>query len=459
MLVKMRIVTVIVLIIAIVTAMVALRIAIGSSQSPLSSDSSGNSSVVATAVDEKKKLTSIATDSLARGSDPIFATIDDNVYATKDFSEFYSVTGDGITKFDEVKTIKISALISGVVCELELHYVKTDSGVVGGGVYHKTLEQAGVYEVELKLRCTLTEMPSALDGREGEKLLLVGHETDKYYSEAFAIDLGGGYSRNLFSQLGRDADSSTGFVMLTDELVKQSDEYLYFFSTRMYQQSQNGSAINTDESVDLFRTKGGVEELVMPKVHHSYLSFIGSEKLCYIRSDFATLSYTLGSVPAVSYTETGFSVVHLDLVTMTETVQRKYDVSFSATYERFGDYLVNLDSDEYDVLSVYNMVTNESGSYSNAGMRMILTFDVSEDGRYIAVGGSTTTVSELNQCIRLIDTQSGEMVIIRGKGLFLAIDEQFGFIDSDYFINTTFVGSGEDFVFHITDVKEIFKIF
>ncbi|MBR5272124.1 MAG: hypothetical protein IKU25_01840 [Clostridia bacterium] len=454
----MKIVTVIVLIVAILTAGVALNFAIGSSQSPLYSDNSTGSNVTGI-TDEKELLESIATDSLKTGEKPLFATLEDEIYSTQDFAEFYLVTGDGIDRIDGMKTLRISALVSGEVCELVINYVEYDGKVVGGGVYSKTIEEAGVYEVEINLRCALTEMPTALDGREGEKLLLVGFEADDYYSEAFAIDLNGGYSRNLFSQDERDRKNSEGYVMLTDELIKNSGEYLYFFSSREYERPQDSGLFNKEANIDLFRTKGGVDELVAKEVHHHYLFFVGDGQLSFIRSKFATLTYMLGSVPVMSYKELGFEVVQLNLDTMTESMIRQFNVSFSAEYKRFGDYLVRLSTDTYDAVQVYNMINNTEKTFNNVGVRMLLVFDVSDDGRYLAIGGSTTTVSELNQCIRFIDTVSGETLIVKGKGLFLAVDEQFGFIDSDNFINTSFVGSGEDFTFHVTDIKEIFKKF
>lgn len=454
----MKIVTVVTIILALVLGIIALSFAIDSSQSPLAQDNSTNISITSK-VENRDKLSSISDHSLEVGALPLVGTIEDGVYQMNNYSEFYTVSQDGFERVNEVKTLKIAALVSGETCELEVGYAVVDGRVVGGGKYEKIIEQNGVYSLTLSLRYTLTEMPSALKGEEGEKLLLVGYAADDYYSEAFAVSLDGSYSRNLFAQPDKDNKKPEGYVMLTDELVKNSDEYLYFFSTRLYDRAAQGDKFNVYKNIDLFRTRDGVEELVAKHVHHNYVLSLG-DKIRFLRSEYAMMSTVVGSVPVISFQEMGFEIIELALDTMEETVVATYADSFSSGYRRFDNMLVRLSPDHYGQLEVYNMTNGRLSTYDGMKMRTVSAFDVSADGRYIIVGGYVSTVSTVNQSINLIDTVSDSHVNISGKELFLSIDGNFGFVGPASIITSDYNDAETKITLYVTragKIKEAFK--
>ncbi len=452
----MKIATVIMLVLAIAAGSIALTFGINSSQSPLSPNNGTTGNVTGT-VDTKEVLSSISAHSLELGSVPLVSTIEDGVYRLNDYSKFYSVSSNGFSEIEDVKTASVTVLISNEACQLDVCYVETDGKVVGGGKYEKVIEQNGVYSVNLNLCYTLTEMPSALAGREGEKLLLVGFSADSYYSEAFAISLDGGYSRNLFSQNGRVSENSDGYVMLTDELVKNSGEYLYFFSSRLYERGDG--IFNSYKNIDLFRTKDGVEEFVAEQAHHNYAADLGDGNIRFLRSEYATVSYTIGSIPTTTFQEMNFEVINLNLDTGTETVLAESDTPYSSGYGRFGSRLVRISPEHYGTLEVYDIEKNENKSYDGMKMRTVSDFDVSDDGRYIVVGGYVSTVSTINQSIHMIDTYTSQTVNINGKEIFLAIDGNFGFIDSEYFVSSNYDNGETKITFYITMTDKIIETF
>lgn len=452
----MKIATIVVLVLAIVAGSIALVFNMNFSQSPLppNTEQTGN---VPVKVDAKDKLESICSHSLELDSVPLVGTIEDGIYRLNDYSKFYSVSSNGFSEIEEVKTTCVTALISGEVCDLDIRYVEVDGKVVGGGRYEKVIEQNGVYSVNLNLRYTLTEMPSALMGEEREKLLLVGFSSDSYYSEAFAISLDGGYTRNLFSQSDRDSKNSDKYVMLTDELVKNSGEYLYFFSSRLYE--RGSGAFNIYKNIDLFRTKDGVDELVAKHAHHNFVVDSGDGNIRFLRSEYAMVSYTIGSIPATTFQEMNFEVVNLDLDTMEETVIKESDSPYSSSFRRFGNRLVRMSNEHYGSLEVYDILNNRTDLYSGMNMRTVATFDISDDGRYIVVGGYVSNVSTVNQNIHLIDTHTSQTVNINGKEIFLTLDGNFGFIDNEYFINSHYINSESKISLHITKTDKIMETF
>ena len=452
----MKIATVIVLILAILAGSVALVVEMNSSRSPLPPNI-GTTSNVPTKVDVKEVLSSISSHSLELGSVPLISTIEDGVYRLNDYSKFYSVSSSGFSEIEDVKMASVTALISGEVCQLDICYVEVGGRVVGGGTYEKVIEQNGVYSVNLNLRYTLTEMPSAITGSEGEKLLLVGYAADSYYSEAFAISLDGGYSRNLFSQDDRNSENFDRYVILTDELVKNSGEYLYFFSSRLYERGEG--IFNTYKNIDLFRTKDGTDELVAKYAHYNFVEDLGNGNIRFLRGEFATVSYTVGSIPVTTFQEMNFEVLNLNLDTMTETVLMESDVPYSTGYERFGNRLVRMSVDRYGTIEVYDIAKNKLDLYNDMKMRVVSSFDVSDDGRYIVVGGYVSSASTINQNIHFIDTATSQSVNVNGKEIFLPLSGNFGFIDSGYFINSQYDDDEEKTTFYITKTDKIIETF
>lgn len=451
----MKIATIVVLVLAIVAGSLALVFNMDN-QSPLPPDvgPTGPSTVTA---DAKEKLESISSHSLELGSVPLVSTIEDGVYRLNDYSKFYSVSSDGFSEIADVKTITLPVLVSNEICDIDIRYVETEGRVVGGGRYEKVIEQAGVYSVNISLRYTLTEMPAALTGEEGEKLLLVGFEADSYYSEAFAVSLDGGYATNLFSQNGRESDNYDGFVMLTDELVKNSGEYLYFFSSRLYERGTG--TFNVYKNIDLFRTKDGEDELVAKHAHHNFVADLGDGNIRFLRSEYATVSYTVGSIPTTTFQEMNFEVVNVNLETMAESVLMESDDSYSSGFKRFGNRLIRMSQTDYGTLEVYDIEKNKTDVYDDMNMRVVSAFDVSDDGRYIAVGGYVSSVSTVNQNIYLIDMQTSQTVNINGKEIFLTLKGNFGFIDNGYFINSHYDSEETKIFMHITKVDKIMETF
>lgn len=450
----MKIATIIAIVLAIALAVVAVLLIPDTTQPPIVPDSTTvNGEITKT---DKQKLSSISSHSLELA---LIGTIEDGVYRRNDYSQFYRVSENGFSELGEVKEAKITVPVSDEQCRLVIRYVETNGRVVGGGEYKAVLQQEGIYSVELNLKYTLTEIPSALGGQQGEKLLLVGFSADNYYSHAFAVDLNTGNSRDLFANNSRELGASDKYVMLTDELVKNSGEYLYFFSSRLYDPESEGSSFNQFKSIDLFRTKGGETELVVSKAHHLYVSDVDERTICFVRSEYATLTHDVGGSQTTTIQEMGFEVVHLNLNTMTETVIMKSNTPYSSSFQRFGDYLVRLSKEASGTLEVFDMIRNKRDLYKGMGMRTIAGFDVSDDGRYVAVGGSVSIASTVNQNVCIIDTQSGQMASISDKGLFLAIDGNFGFVGSEYFINASYDGAATQVVFYLTKTSEIMNTF
>lgn len=450
----MKIATIIAIVLAIALAVVAVLLMPDTAQPPIVPDSTTvNGSTTKT---DKQKLSSISSYSLEAA---LIGTIEDGVYRSNDYSQFYCVSENGFSQIGEIKEAKITVTVSDEQCPISIHYVETNGRVVGGGEYKAVLSQDGVYSVELNLTYTLTEIPAALGAEQGEKLLLVGFAADNYYSYAFAVDLVTGASRNLFAQESRAVTTSDGYVMLTDELIKKSGEYLYFFSSRLYDRESEGSSFNEYKSVDLFRTNGLETELVASKVHHLYVSAVDEENLCFIRSEYATLTHNVGASQTTTIQEMSFSVLHLNLSTMTETVVMRSDTSYSSNYQRFGDCLVSLSKGTSSTIEVFDMVNNSRNKYSVDGMKSVSAFDVSKDGRYVAVGGSLSTASTVNQNVCIIDKTTGQTATISDKGLFLAIEGNFGFVGSEYFINASYEGAEIKVIFYLTKTADIINTF
>ena len=454
----MKIATVIVLILAIALGSVALTVRLNSAQSPLTPNNNPTGNV-STKVSDKELLASVSRYSMELGSLPLVETIEDGVYHMDNYSRFYLVFSDGFYEFEDVKSASVNAVISGETCSFDIRYVEHNGRVVGGGKYEKIIEQNGVYSVKLSLIYTLTEMPSALSGQEGEKLLLVGFASDDYYSEAFAVSLDDGNLRNLFSGNDRAQSGADGYVMLTDELIKQSDEHLYFFSTRRYSNEREKANFNPYKSIDLFRIKDGMEEFVAAQAHHNYAADTDDGSIVFVRSEYATLSYTVGAVPMTSFQEMNFEVISLNPDTMTETVLMESDDSYTSGYRRFGNWLVRMSPDHYGVVEIYDMLRNEGSSYSGMRMRTVTGFDVSDDGRYIAVGGSVSTVSAVKQSVCFIDTKKSWTVNLEGRDLFLSLNGNFGFIENGQFVNSNYNEEGTEITFYITKTDKIFKTF
>ncbi|MBR5774231.1 MAG: hypothetical protein IKY44_05185 [Clostridia bacterium] len=453
----MKVATIIMLVLAIVASSVALVFAINSVQSPLAPTvrPTGSSTIQ---MSSRERLSSISDHHLEIGTVPLVSTIEDGIYRLNDYSEFYAASDGGFAKINNVRTTSVTVLVSGEVCDIDIRYVESNGRIVGGGNYERIIEQNGVYSTKLNLRYTLTEMPSALMGQENEKLLLVGYAADEYYSEAFAISLDGGYSRNLLARSGREDSGSDGHVILTDELVKNSGEYLYFFSSRLYDKDAEGAKFNPYKSVDLFRTRAGETELVARQAHHRYLGFMEDGTLRLIRSEYATLRYTVGSVPMVNFEEMGFSVISLDPIELTQVSVMRSDEPYSSSYRRFENRLVRISQDNYGVLEVYDMRNGSRSEYGGMKIRSVSVFDVSDGGRYIVAGGYTSSVSTVNQCIHLIDTSKKITADISGKELFLTLDGNFEFIGSGNLINSSYDGN-EKITLYITRVNKIFKAF
>lgn len=469
----MRIATIIVVVLALVLGTVALSFSIDSYQSE-SSSSNSTSANITSSKDNKRILAELSSDSLEFYSLNLVETVEDGIYRLNDYSKFYRVSSDGFEEIEDVKTHDVKVEISGETCELEIRYVEVDGKVIGGGEYDRVLGQQGIYSTRISLNYTLVEMPDALSDKASEedednedvqeyktdeKLLAVRFSADDYYSEAFAVKLDGKSSRNLFSQSGREKNNSEGFVIFTDEQIRGAGEYFYFFSSRLYDSEDMGSSFNEYDYVDLFCVKGGKEELVAKSVHHNYVSDLGDGNICFIRTDYATLNYTMGSIPVTSFQEGKFKVIHLNLETMEETQVMQSDDPYTSTFRRFDDWLVRMSDEHYGTLEAYNMATNENKSYKDMGIRSVLGFDVSDDGRYIAVGGAVASVSTVNQMLHFIDTQSGETVSINGKEMFLTFDGNFKIIDDGYFINSNYNNTKTKFNFYMTEVSKIIETF
>lgn len=469
----MRIATIVMVVLALVICAVALNFSIDVHRSSLSPDTTVSSkNTVKT--DNKTILADLSSHSLEFYSLTLVETVEEGIYRLNDYSKFYRVTADGFDEIEQVNVHRVKVKISGETCELEIRYVEVDGKVVGGGEYDRVLGQQGVYTTRLNLTYTITEMPSAfvedneeddeenneeVDEKNNEKLLAVRFTSDDYYSEAFAVEMDSDKSRNLLEQNGRTTGNSDGFVMFTDEQIKNTDEYFYFFSSRLYDKESLGSSFNGDDCIDLFRTKGNETELVAKSVHHNYVSTMGDGTICFVRTDYAVLNYTVGSVPVTSFQEGSFKVIHLDPETMNETQVAQFKDPYSSSFRRFGDRLVRMSDEHYGTLEIYNMATNESKMYNDMGMRTVMGFDVSDDGRYIAVGGSVASVSTVNQMLHFIDTQTDQVVSINGKEMFLTLDGNFNFISSGDFISSNYNNTKTKFNFYITKIEDIIKTF
>lgn len=450
----MKIATIVAIILAIALAVVAVLLMPDTTQPPIVPDSTTiNGGITRT---DKQKLSSISSYSLEAA---LIGTIEDGVYRSNDYSQFYSVSENGFSHLGEAKEAKTTVTVSDEQCQLVIRYVESNGRVVGGGEYKAVLVQEGIYSVELNLKYTLTEIPSALGGQQGEKMLLVGFSSDDYYSYAFAVDLSTGNSRNLFAQETREVSASDGYVMLTDELVKNSGEYLYFFSSRLYDRESEESSFNEYKNIDLFRTNGTETELVASKAHHMYVSDVDDESICFVRSEYATLTQDIGGYQTTTIQEISFDVLHLNLTTMTETVIMTSNTSYSSGYQRFGDCLVRFSEEISSTVEVFDMVNNRQTLCTGMKMKTLSGFDVSDDGRYIAVGGSVSTASTINQNVCIIDTVSGQTVSLSDKGLFLAIEGNFGFVGSEYFINASYEGVATQVVFYLTKTSGIMETF
>ena len=444
-------------VLALAISSVALYFSIDENQYTTSSGGISNGEAVKS--DNKQMLAGLADHSAEFYSLALVETVEDGIYRLNDYSKFYRVSSDGIEEISDVKTQSIKVKISDEICELDIRYVEVDGRVVGGGEYDRVLGQQGVYSTKISLTFTLTEIPSALSGEDGEKLLAVGFTADDYYSEAFAVDLSGKSSRNLFSQSGRTKDNSDGFVMFTDEQIRGAGEYFYFFSSRLYDKEKLGSSFNEYDCIDLFRAKDGEEEMIAQSAHHNYVSDTGNGKISFIRTDYAIVSYTVGSIPVTSFQEGNFKVISLDPESGTETELVQFDSQYTSGFRRFGDWLVRMSDEYYGTLEAYNLATNESKSYRDMGIRSILGFDVSDDGRYIVVGGSVASVSTVNQMIYIVDLLSDETTSISGKEIFLTLDGNFRIIESGYFINSNYNSTKTKFNFYITEISKIIEAF
>lgn len=168
---------------------------------------------------------------------------------------FYEAFPDGSFKFykyadgtftpvtDGVKTKKIKVTCSGENVPVKLHYLKTDSGTVGYGLF--TAEQETDVHHFSYIFFRMADCPASYKSTAKTSHVLLAdmdaqdsYKTDKTYSDIYSLDISSGKTMLVVSQRDRtlqeDATYSEQWTVFTDSSLNTMKKYDFFASARYH---------------------------------------------------------------------------------------------------------------------------------------------------------------------------------------------------------------------------------
>ena len=330
-------------------------------------------------------------------------------YFRFDGSKFSEVT-DGIT----VKDITLECSYQKV--PVKLHYLKTDSGTVGYGLFCS--EQNTGVKLFSYILVRMVDCPAAYKNAAGTEYILLtdmdaedSYKADKTYSDMYSFDAKSGKTSLVMSQRDRTAQAdgtfSEGWTIFTDSSINSENKKDLFASTRVH---DSNAAAKTYSIMTVANSSAGkrVNAVTVDNCPSYEIREKDGDYFCFVS------------------TEKGFDLI--------KNGDRKSPVkSFEG---RFADYCVSGDwIYSKNEGGFTNFFTGETKSVKKADITTLSGFTANESGtKFVLFAGGE------NQSMIMYDTENHKTEVVTDS-LFDSGICNFCFADDSHFVFTTYTGS------------------
>ena len=323
---------------------------------------------------------------------PLLKTTLENVYCTVSTEgevQFYELKNGALETVKETGSYEVRAECGSELLPAEIHYVETDAGTYGCGLFTNELYKDVNY-----FEYGFFQVTDQFPGFDGDLLLMIDVEKDRFwsnekvFSEIFTMDAESHELSRFLSENQRQVEMSgrmrSDYKMFTNDLLNQTGGTVLFLSSRYY------GDYAASGKVDIL-TSGGSGENVD---NNRYAEDLAS--LNFWRTD--------GGVLFFRNTGEGFSLMRVKEAGGEAETVRAFEGNLSKDYLLSGACLLRRDSGE-----VYNVLTGERSFIDYSGFRENFAADLftaSPNGKYCVIRGvDTDTVA----AVAAVNLETGDM--------------------------------------------------
>ena len=302
--------------------------------------------------------------------------------------KFYKYADGSFTEVEGVKTKDVQLTCSSQKVKVKLHYLSTDAGTVGYGMFNS--KQEGTTKNLAYVFVRMTDRPNAYSSKVKTPYILLtdmesadAYKSEKTYSDMYSFDITTGKTALVISQRDRSVQENgtmrEDWTIFTDSMLNNNEKYDLFASCR-----------NHDTKAD--------------KQKYDFLTIANSKSM---KKGTATTvsdspSYVIrekdGAYYCFANTDDGF-----DLIRNGDKKKplASFDGAFS-DYEVSGNYLLSKND-----FSVTDITSGESISLGKATFTELSGFIANEKGTKFAL-----FCNGEQQSMILYNTDSGEATVI-----------------------------------------------